>query len=527
MQRVIVIGAGPAGLAAAYELVRRGGIYPVVLEATPHIGGISRTAVYKNNRMDLGGHRFFTKDPDVMTLWKEFMPLQGAPASDDLRLGRNVDLSPGGPDPETAEHVMLLRQRLSRILYRKRFFDYPIRLKRKTLANLGLKNTIAAGFGMVGATLFKRREVSLEDFYINRFGKPLYRMFFEDYTEKVWGIHPARISPEWGAQRVKGVSLAGMLGSMLLRPFGLKRPVETSLIEQFHYPKKGPGQLYERMASEIERLGGEVLTRMTVTRLEKNRDRITAVHALDHEGREIRIEAEAVFSSMAIKDLVAAMGNDVPNDVQSIASALPYRDFVTVGVLAKRMAIPNESGIPTLGEYVPDCWIYIQEKHVRMGRLQIFNNWSPYLVDEPDHTVWIGLEYFCSEGDDLWNRSDSAMADLALEELEAIGMVYRTDVLDLTVVRVQKAYPAYFGSYDRFGTIREYLASIGNLYCIGRNGQHRYNNMDHSILTAMTAVKAYLDPEMDKDCIWKVNTEGEYHETTRKGHGERAATAVR
>ena len=508
----IIIGAGPAGLTAAYMLLKETDIHPIIFEESPFIGGISRTAVYKNNRMDIGGHRFFSKSDTVTALWNELMPVQGAPSKDDILLGREKPLVAGGPDPETQEAVMLVRDRVSRIFYLRKFFDYPISLKAQTFRNMGLGRTIKAGFGYVGAAMFKRKENSLEDFYINRFGKPLYEMFFEDYTEKLWGVHPSDISPEWGAQRVKGLSLMKAVFSVLLKPFRKdQKKQETSLIEQYVYPKKGPGQYWELMAQKVVEMGGELHMNAQVVGVDVDGDAVKAVR-VQHETGLSTVEADGFFSSMPVKDIVAAIGDKAPQNVRDIAGGLPYRDFITVGLLLKNLQIKNQTKLKTVGNIVPDCWIYIQERDVRIGRLQIFNNWSPYMVDDLENKVWIGLEYFCTEGDEMWNMPSEDFIRFAVDELARIDIIEKDDVLDATHIRVKKAYPAYFGTYAQFDTVRGYLDSFSNLYCIGRNGQHRYNNMDHSMMTAMEAVKLFNANSGDKAAVWNVNTEEEYHE---------------
>lgn len=503
----IIIGAGPAGLTAAYKLLTETDIHPVILEESEYIGGISRTVNYNGNRMDIGGHRFFSKDKRVTDFWQQIMPLQGSPALDDKLLGREKPLAAGGPDPETTDRVMLVRTRVSRIFFLKRFFDYPISINGQTIKNLGFGNTIKAGFGYVWSAIFKKKEDSLKNFYINRFGKPLYEMFFEDYTEKVWGINPDSISAEWGAQRVKGLSLMKAVWSIVKKPFVKEnKNVETSLIEQFVYPKKGPGQLWETLAEEIIKKGGEIIFNCPVDRINTADNRVTSVCSGDRE-----YKGEYYFSSMPVKDLVCGM-NKVPKEVQDIASTLPYRDFITVGLLADKLKINNQTKMKTLGNIVPDCWIYIQERDVKLGRLQIFNNWSPYMVTDPERFVWIGLEYFCNEGDEMWESSDSDFIEFAKNELCHIGVVDKADIKDAVRIKIKKAYPSYFGSYEHFDRVKDYLKGIENLYCIGRNGQHRYNNMDHSMVTAMEAVDC-IKSGKSKDILWEVNTEKEYHET--------------
>lgn len=508
----LIIGAGPAGLTAAYELLKHTDIVPLVVEESDTIGGISRTVEHNGNRMDIGGHRFFSKNEQVNALWRELMPLQGSPAFDDLVLGTEKELAKEGPDPQTEEEVMLLRRRVSRIYYLKKFFDYPVSLKWDTLKNMGLWRTLKAGVGYVYACIFKLPEDSLKNFYINRFGQPLYEMFFEDYTAKVWGRDPKDISASWGAQRVKGLSLRKALWTMISKPFRKAGgEVETSLIEQFYYPKRGPGQLWETLADRVCEMGGQIMMNCSVKAVDTDGKTVNGVTA-QVKGKSLKLQADYYFSTMPIKDLVDGMGDVPPTDVRTIATELPYRDFVTVGLLVDRLKLKNETALRTLGNIVPDCWIYIQERDVKIGRLQIFNNWSPYMCKDPEHTVWIGLEYFCNEGDEMWNMDDDAFIELAINELQKIGIVDKQNVLDSVRIRVKKAYPAYFGSYEQFDTVKEWLSGIDNLWCIGRNGQHRYNNMDHSMLTAMEAVAAVKAGSTDKETVWRVNTEQDYHE---------------
>lgn len=517
MKKVVVIGAGPAGLTAAYELKKQApkDYEIVVLEESREMGGISRTVKYKSNRMDIGGHRFFSKDQRVMDWWKDRMPIQGSPSYDDKKLGRKKTLAKNGPDPEKEDRVMLVRQRVSRIYYKKRFFDYPITLKPKTFMDMGLVQTIRAGFSYLLACVHKLPVDSLENFYVNRFGRVLYSMFFEGYTEKLWGRHPSEIDPSWGAQRTKGLSISAIVKDMFSRlmPFRDKSKVETSLIEEFIYPKYGPGQLWETVAAEFEEMGGRIVCDCKVTGVRIGNGRIVSLTAEDSRGQKSVIDGDIFISSMPLKDLVAGMGAEVPDEVQKIAKGLPYRDFVTVGLLLNRMNLKNLTKIKTLNNIVPDCWIYVQDTGVKLGRIQIFNNWSPYLVKDVDSKIWIGLEYFCKEGDAFWNLSEEKCTRLAVEELIRMGIINRKeDVLDSHRERVKKAYPAYFDTYDRIDELIAYLNGFENLYCIGRNGQHRYNNMDHSMATAFETVENILTGRTSRENIWNVNTEQEYHE---------------
>ncbi len=493
---VVIAGAGPAGLTAAYELIRHG-YHPIVMEASSEIGGISKTVNYKGNRIDIGGHRFFSRDDRINEWWNQFMPLDA--------------------DPEKTDRAMLRRPRVSRIYFLRKFFDYPVSLKYQTLAYMGLWRTLKAVFGYMAATMHKRPETSLENFYINRFGKPLYQMFFEDYTEKVWGIHPSKLGADWGSQRVKGLSVTAVLKDMIQKRFtnGPKQ-VETSLIEEFVYPKHGPGQLWETVASEIQAQGGEINLQHTVTRVHVDpiTHKVTAVTVTDADGKKQRIECSHFISTMPIKDLLPAIeGIEVPQDVIDVATNLPYRDFITVGLLVDRMKIRNTTKRPTFKNRVPDTWIYIQERDVKIGRLQVFNNWSPYMVADNENAEWIGLEYFCTEGDALWTMPKDDFIKMAITELEKIDILEPGSVLDAVQIKVKKAYPAYYGSYYQLDKVKTFLDTIPNLWCCGRNGQHRYNNMDHSMLTAMATVQAISANSTDHTPAWSVNTEESYHES--------------
>ena len=515
-KQIVVIGAGPAGLTAAIELLKRGHAV-TVLEATDRIGGISQTVRYGGNRMDIGGHRFFSKDERVNRWWAERMPLQGAPAWDDKLLNAEKAFAPAGPDPEETDRVMLVRDRVSRIYFQRHFFDYPISLKWSTLRNMGLITTLRAGFSYLFSCVRKLPETSLENFYINRFGRVLYSMFFESYTEKVWGRHPSKISADWGAQRVKGLSIRAILKDIFRRLLGTGGEVETSLIERFFYPKLGPGQLWELAAAEVKTLGGEIKMNCPVTALEARDGRIVSLFYRE-AGEEHRLTPDAVFSSMPVRELMDDLsGVEVPKEIKEAADTLPYRDFITVGLLVKDLLIRNDTKRRTVKNRVPDCWIYVQDKDVKLGRVQIFNNWSPYMVKDPENTVWMGLEYFCDEGDELWSKTDEELVDLAKGEIERIGIARAADVLDAHAERIRKAYPAYFDGYAHMDTIVRFLDGFENLYCIGRNGQHRYNNMDHSMATAFAAVEILERGGGDKTALWQVNTEQSYHEEKEAG----------
>lgn len=524
-KRVVIIGAGPAGLTAAYKLTESREYCVTVIEKESFVGGIARTVNHNGNRIDIGGHRFFSKSTEVMDLWQEIMPVQGKPSADDILLDREKPLSPGGPDPEKEDDVLLVRSRVSRILYLRKFFDYPISLKPQTIINMGLKKTMAAGITYLKSQVIKREEVTLEDFMINRFGTALYKMFFKEYTSKVWGRDPSEISADWGAQRIKGLSLTKAVVYMLKKPFMSKElnqdKVETSLIELFSYPKKGPGQLWEIMAEEVENRSGEILFDSKVVGI-KATNRVIKSVVVESNSQKHEIEADYFISTMPICELIAGLDTAVPTDVKDVALNLPYRDFITVGLLVNKLKIKNTTKLKTLADLVPDCWIYVQEPAVKMGRIQIFNNWSPYMVKDFENTVWIGLEYFCNEGDELWSKSDDDFIKFAIDEAVNIGLIEDGNVFDSIRINVEKAYPAYFGTYEKFDVVKEYLNGFNNLFCVGRNGQHRYNNMDHSMLTAIEAAELIKSGNTNKDELWAVNAETEYHEVKKTFEKEKS-----
>ena len=516
MKKIVIIGAGPAGITAAFELLKHSKKYEVtILEECDMVGGISKTVTHHGNRMDLGGHRFFSKDEEVVKWWEDLMPLQGKPAFDDILTQREIELNHNGPDLEIDDVVMLKRRRVSRIYYKHNFFDYPVKMNLNTIMNMGLLTTIKAGLSYLRSVVQKLPETSLENFYINRFGKKLYAMFFEGYTEKLWGRHPKDISADWGAQRVKGLSIIAIIKDIVGKLLPHKnRQVETSLIEEFSYPKYGPGQLWEIAADKVEEMGGKIIKKAKVISLKTADNKITEV-IYKHNGKEVVEAADIVISSMPLKDLVSGMTN-VPKDIAKIAKGLPYRDFVTVGLLLNNLNLENKTKIKTLNNIVPDCWIYVQDTGVKLGRIQIFNNWSPYMLAKPEEHIWIGLEYFCAEGDKYWNMSDDEWQKMGISELIKMGVIsYADEVLDYHVEKVKKAYPAYFDTYKDIDKLIKYLNGYDHLYCVGRNGQHRYNNMDHSMATSFAAVKHILGKSKNKKAVWQVNTEKSYHESKK------------
>jgi protoporphyrinogen oxidase len=533
----VIIGAGPAGLTAAYELLTRTDVRPVVLEKNQEVGGLSRTVEHHGNLMDIGGHRFFSKSDRVMNWWLMHLPLE-SPAAGGAEITyqhktRRIE-APGpsnaqsrkitataaeraaglAPNPEV---VMLLRRRQSRIYFLGKFFAYPVQMSRDTLSKLGLRRTIRILLSYMRVALFPPRPVkNLEDFFIRQFGKELYLAFFKSYTEKVWGVPCQQISAAWGEQRVKSLSVRKSLTHFFKRSFSrgardiFQKQTETSLIEQFLYPKYGPGQMWQAVARKVETLGGEILRQTQPLRLEMAGPRVQAVLVADGAGQQRRIACDFVFSTMPVKELVGLLDGPVPENVSEVAAGLQYRDFIAVGLLLDSLRIKKD-GANSTGGLVADTWIYLQDPDVLAGRLLIFNNWSPYLVKDPSK-VWIGVEYFCCESDKLWKLPEEEMARLAITELERIGVIDAREVMDWHVERVPKAYPAYFGAYERFGEVQEFLDGFENLFLVGRNGMHKYNNQDHSMLTAMIAVDNIIAGRTDKSNIWAVNTEMEYHE---------------
>lgn len=516
---VVIVGAGPAGLTAAFELLKTPGIRPIVFDGDTQVGGISKTVNYRGNRMDLGGHRFFSKSDWVMNWWQNILPVYQS-ESDPQKLqisyqhqSRELNRTTREADPDK---VMLVRPRLSRIFYKRKFFDYPVKLNINTLSNLGLLRAVGIGASYMYASAFPRKpERSLEDFFINRFGDQLYRTFFKDYTEKVWGVSCNEIDAEWGAQRIKGLSISKALwhaAASLFRGNDLsQKDVETSLIERFLYPKFGPGQMWEEVADRVQQQGGQIHLEHKLVGIHRNGLTVHAIDVRDLRTGETRtVACDTLISTMPLAELIGLLQPD-DSFLLSAARALPYRDFMTAGLVVRQMESATARGTSAFNRLPPDNWIYIQESDVRIGRLQIFNNWSPALVADPN-TVSLGLEYFCNADDGLWSMQDSNFLAFAAAELEKIGLIRARNVLDGTVVRVPKAYPAYFGEYRQIHRLRRFLDPFQNLFAIGRNGMHRYNNQDHSMLAARAAVQSITEQSHDKSAIWAVNSEDDYHE---------------
>ena len=531
--KVAVIGAGPAGLAFADRLISINPKAKIdIYEKSKYIGGISKTVNYKGNRIDIGGHRFFSKSDEVMRWWAEKFPIDptsfskdkiityqnSSRSADGFRLANQKEIDLG--------RVMLLRKRKSRILYKRKLYDYPLKLNMKTVQNIGLLRMFAIGRSYIASKFRLNKPNNLEDFIISKFGKKLYSMFFESYTKKVWGRHPSAISAEWGAQRIKGLSVRKVLVDILQK--GIKKFIpyssseigqkntETSLIEKFLYPKYGPGQMWEEVANDLIKKGIVIHMNKKIIQLHldvlEETSQIQSITIEDKNGEKQIENYDYVISTMPISELVEGIISDkldkiFPKEIRNIASNLPYRDFITVGLLLNSLQDPS-------GDRIDDTWIYIQESDVKFGRLQIFNNWSPHLVSD-QKKYWVGLEYFCNRGDKLWSSTDNELIDLAKKEMSKLNLCKENDCIDATVLREPKTYPAYFDSYKQFDQLIERFNYINNLFLIGRNGMHKYNNQDHSMLTGFRAAELIVKKEtspIDKNKLWLINTEQEYHE---------------
>jgi len=465
-RQVVIIGGGPAGLTAAYELTKLN-IRPIVIEKRDQVGGIARTENYKGYYFDMGGHRFFTKSREVNEMWREIL----------------------GPD-------FLRRPRLSRIFYRKRFFYYPLR-PLNALKELGLVDGFLNFLSYVQWQIWpSQEERTFEQWVTNRFGRRLFLTFFKTYTEKVWGIPTNELSAEWAQQRIKNLSLGSAIVSMFIRP----KDKITSLIEEFDYPRRGPGMMWKAVQAEVERRGGQVLLNAEVVRICREGSRVTGV-VIRRNGVEELIAGSDFITSMSVRELVERM-EDAPAPVVEAASSLKYRDFLTVCLIIDQ------------ADLFPDNWIYVHEPDVKVGRIQNFKNWSPDMVPDQSKTS-LGLEYFCNEGDELWNMADADLVELGTQELARMGLAQRTDVIDGCVHRVEKSYPVYDSTYrEHLSHVRGFVESLDNLVTIGRNGLHRYNNQDHAMMTGILAVRNVVLGE--RNDLWSVNTDGEYHEEIRE-----------
>ncbi len=507
----LIIGGGPAGLTAAYEFLEHTNIQPIVIEMSAFWGGISRTEAHNGNRIDIGGHRFFSKSDEVMQWWQNILPIYSETNEIAITYQNKKKTIEIDCNDQLIENdsILLVRKRKSRIFYNKSFFNYPISLNFKNLVKLGFWNSILIGCSYLNAILFPIKNIkTLEDFFINRFGNRLYKTFFKDYTEKVWGVQCTEISAEWGAQRIKGLSVFKSIWNAIKKPFQSKnkdihqKNKETSLIEYFLYPKYGPGQMWETVAKKISAKGGVLQQNSKVIKINIEENLVTSVEIKNTLTEETEVvKTDYCISTMPVNELITAIGCNIPMEVQAVSDGLMYRDFITVGLLLDQVNYPLD-----------DNWIYIQENYVKVGRLQIFNNWSPFMVKDNSKT-WVGLEYFCTANDDIWNMDTATLIALATKEMIELGFINNNEtVLDSKIIKVPKAYPAYFGSYNNFDTIKSFTNTFTNLFLIGRNGMHKYNNQDHSMLTAIKTVQNIKNNITDKESIWSINTEDEYHE---------------
>ncbi|MGD2294568.1 MAG: NAD(P)/FAD-dependent oxidoreductase [Candidatus Aminicenantes bacterium] len=460
---IITLGAGPAGLTAAY-LAGKEGFKPTVFEKNDNVGGISRTVDYKDFLFDIGGHRFFTKYQEVETLWHEIL-------GDEF----------------------LTRPRLSRIYYDHKFYYYPLK-PLNALKNLGLDTSLLVVFSFIQSQLFPyKAETNFEEWVSNRFGKKLFNTFFKTYTEKVWGMPCTEIQADWAAQRIKSLSLS----KLIFNSFGfLSKGQVTTLIDQFQYPRRGPGQMWNKAKELVEKKGGGIRLNTKVVQVNRKGNRIQSI-LTQNSGPVEEIKGDHFISTLPLRELIRAMAPSVPERVRQAAENLKYRDFFTVGLILAKSDI------------FPDNWIYIHSPEVLVGRIQNFKNWSPAMVPSPDLTT-LGLEYFCFESDEIWKKDDKDLIELAKDEVEKLNFATKDQILDGVVIRSPKTYPIYDDGYkERVSIIKDYLSSFENLQTIGRNGLHRYNNQDHSMLSAIYAVENIKGGNYS---VWDINTDDEYHE---------------
>ena len=533
---IAVIGAGPAGLAFADRIKKLDKSVSIdIYEKSKYIGGISKTVNYKNNRIDIGGHRFFSKSDEVMQWWANKFPIDPSTIDKNSLSSityRNESRTIDGFRVATEEEikkgrVLLLRKRKSRILYQRKMYDYPLKLNKRTFKNIGFKRIIFIGISYLISKINFKEPNNLEEFIISKFGRKLYSMFFESYTYKVWGRKPNQISADWGAQRIKGLSITKLVFDILKKMFAFikndsnnsigQKNTETSLIERFLYPKFGPGQMWEEVAKDLENEGVKIYKDCLVKELtlDKSEKKIKNIVIKNKNGELSSLDYDYVISTMPISELMNSITGDkksilFPKEIQDIAKNLPYRDFITVGLLLENLSDPE-------GQFLDDTWIYVQESDVKVGRLQIFNNWSPFLVSDQTKK-WVGLEFFCDEGDEIWNKSNSELINLAKEEMAKLKLCTQNDFIDGTVLRERKTYPAYFDSYENFDQLKDKFDEISNIFLIGRNGMHKYNNQDHSMLTGFRAAEFIIGNQTSKEIkktLWEINAEKEYHEEKR------------
>lgn len=490
IKNVIILGAGPSGLALAYELIKSNkGFKPIIIEKLCVVGGLSRTVYFDNLGLDIGGHRLYTQDKYIQSIWNDFLPVQNLPSIDDKISKREVKYPKGDLDPNLADDVMLLRNRFSSIVYNSKFFDYPLKINFKSLSNLGFKTTILAGFSYIKSMFSKREEKSLEDFLINRFGQVLYNIFFKDYTKKVWGVDASILSSEWGHQRIRKLSLfKTVLNALFSKILFFKK--DHSLIDNFSYPKFGCSQLWNKMAEYITNNGGEIVLNSEFCEFNVNNNKIISLkYKKDNKIQEI--SASFFVSSIPIKDLIK--GVDAPYDIKQKALNLPYRDYILAGFYLDDFKLEEKTDYKTVNNKTKDCWIYLQEPDAIAARIQFMNNWSPYLVGDCSKNYLVSLEYYANKDDDFWNLTDEKIIEIAKKEAQKYNLFDEKNVLKTFLIREENAYPSYFGTYENIEDIRGFLNSIDNLYLIGRNGQHKYNNMDEAMISGINVAREIIN----------------------------------
>jgi protoporphyrinogen oxidase len=479
MEKVVIIGAGPAGLTAAYEILKQSKDYKVIIvEKEVAVGGLSKTYTFSENKVDIGGHRFFSKDKQINSIWDEILPIADK--------GMRIDI------------------RHSHIFYNKQMYEYPIRFSANMLRQFGTLEGMMVVISYLKTFVKKRKEISLEDFYINRFGKKLYEMFFEQYTYKLWGMSAKDMASDWGTQRIQGISLRSVMRNL---GGNNRQNVEKSFIESYRYPSYGSGQFWDCMADEIRELGGNIIMNTEIVSLEYSETKIRKI-ICQHKEKNIAIECDKVISSMPLNELLLAL-DFVPENIKKLAKRLRYRDMIIVA-----LEIPENDLGNYLERYKSDSWIYIQDKNVCFGRIQLLNNWSPYVVHDACNYV-LEMECFCTEGDSLWLMDDDHIIQKVIEDLKGCGFLKEhKNIQSSFVKKIQKAYPIYTEGYYNIGVIQKFVNNTDNLYCIGRNGQHHYNNMDHSMMTGIEAAQSILY-NWDKKKVWDVNVDQEYQEIKR------------
>lgn len=506
-KKIVIIGAGPAGLTAAYELAKSQKYSICILEAEHSVGGISKTVRHQDNLIDIGGHRFFSHSKKVLDWWLQFLPIVDTTSHMEISYHQERQ-SLDEVILQKSEEAMLIRSRKSRIYFKKQLIDYPLKLNLRLLIALGLGSSARIMLGILRSRISPMKEVkNLEEFFINNFGKELYEIFFKEYTEKVWGKPCTELSADWGKQRIKTLKIRDIVLHSVLKWVMPQRKFKSqarTLTEKFLYPSKGPGMLWEKVADECQKMGVTLTKGSKVDGLHFQDNLVKSVSYSCHENLPQEMECDAIFSTMPINDLIRSMQTDIPSAVVSVSQSLEYRDFIIVGLELRELELLPEKG----KKMVEDNWLYIQDTGVKVGRLQLFNNWSPFMTTG-DH-AWIGAEYFCKKGDEVWSMTDEALVDFALSELDSIGILSKHNFVSGKVVKCPKAYPSYTGSYNQLHLVQDFLESIPNLFLMGRNGLHKYNNQDHSMLTAFKAVELFEKNSNSKEEIWAIHSDDEY-----------------